>query len=116
MALQALQPFIHHIVYEMASTVKPILLKGGVESFGDIAPAIGDNSREVHMQFEQTALFHSKPSNDYKYTTMQQLGNVVRRGEIWHVTEACREYTHLDGQLANLPPNMILAPDATTPM
>ena len=114
MVLQALQPCVHHIVYEMASTAKPIPLKGGVESLGDVAPAIGDNSREVHMQFEQTTLFHGKPSNDCKYTTAQQLGNVVRRGEIRHVTEACREYAHLDGQLANLPPNTIPAPDAAT--
>ena len=115
MVLQALQPCVHHIVYEMASTPKSIPLKGGAESLGDVVHAISDNSREVHMQFEQMALFHSKPSNDYKYTTMQQLGNVGRRGEIRHVTEACREYVHLDGQLANLPPNMIPAPDATTP-
>ena len=115
MVLQALQPRVHHIVYEMASTAKPIPLKGGVESFGDVAPTIGDNFREVHMQFEQTALFHGKPSNDYKYTTMQQLGNVVRRGEIGNVIEACREYAHLDGQLANLPPNTILTLDAATP-
>ena len=67
------------------------------------------------MQFEQMALFHGKPSNNGKYTTMQQLGNVIRRGEIRHVIEACREYAHLDGQLANLPPNMIPAPDAATP-
>ena len=77
MVLQALQPRVHHIVYEMASTARPIPLKGGVESLGDVAPAIGDNSREVHMQFEQTALFHSKSSNDYKYTTIQQLGNAI---------------------------------------
>ena len=95
MVLQALQPRIHQIVYEMASTTKPIPLKGGVESLGDVAPTIGDNSKEVHMQFEQTALFHGKPSNDCKYTTMQQLGDVVRRGEIWHVIEACREYCTL---------------------
>ena len=116
MVLQALQPRVHHIVYEMASTAKPIPLKGGVESLGDVAPIIGDNSREVHMQYEQTALFHGKPSNDYKYTTMQQLGNVVRRWEIRHVTEACKEYTHLDGQLANLSLNTISAADAATPM
>ena len=64
----------------MASAAKPIPLEGGVESLGDVAPTIGDNSKEVHMQLEQTALFHGKPSNDCKYTTMQQLGNVVRRG------------------------------------
>ena len=29
--------------------------------------------------------------------------------------EACKEYTHLDGQLVNLPPHMLLAPDDTTP-
>ena len=115
MVLQALQPRVHHIVYEMASTTQPIPLKDGVESLGDVAPAIGDNSREVHMQFEQTALLHDKPSNGCKYTTMQQLGKVVSRGEIWHVTEACRKYAYLDGQLANLPPNMIPAPDAATP-
>ena len=115
MVLQALQPRVHHIVYEMASIAKPIPLKGGVEILGDVTPAIGDNSKEVHMQFEQMALFHSKPSNNCKYTTMQQLGNVVSRGEIQHVTEACREYAHLDDQLANLPPNTIPAPDAATP-
>ena len=82
MVLQAVQPHVHHIVYEMTSTAKPIPLKGGVESLGDVAPTIGDNSREVHMQFEQMALFHNEPSNDCKFTTMQQLGNVVRRGEI----------------------------------
>ena len=114
MVLQALQPCVHHIVYEMASTAKPIPLKGGVESLHDVAPIISDNSREVHMQFEQTTSY-GKPSNDCKYTTMQQLGNVVRRGEIWHVTEACREYMHLDDQLENLPPNTIPAPDAATP-
>ena len=102
MVLQVLQPCVHNIVYEMASTAKPIPLKGCVESLGAIAPTITDISREIHMQFEQTALFYSKPSNDYKYATMHQLGNVVRRGETWHVTEACREYAHLDGQLANL--------------
>ena len=115
MVLQALQPRVHHIVYEMASTAEPIPLQGAVESLGDIATAIGDNSREVHMQIEQTALFHGKPGNDCKYTTMQQLGNVVRRGEIWHVIEACKEYTHLDGQLANLPLHTLLAPDDATP-
>ena len=99
----------------MASTVNPISLKGGVESLGDVAPAIGGNSKEVHMQFKQMALLNGKPSNDCKYATMQQLGNVVRRGEIWHVTEACRQYVHLVGQLANLPPNTIPAPDAATP-
>ena len=82
-----------------------------VLSFGDVGPIIGDNSREVHMQFE-TALFHGKPSNDCKYTTMQELGNVTRRGEIRHVTEPFREYAHLDGHLANLPPNTSPAPDA----
>ena len=64
MVLQALQPRVHHIVYEMASTTKPIPLKGGVESLDDVAPAIGDNSSEVHMRFEQMALLHGKPSND----------------------------------------------------
>ena len=115
MVLQALQPRVHHIVYQMASVANPIPLKGGVESLGDVAPIIGDNSREVRMQLEQTALFHGKPSNDCKYTTMQQLGNVVRRGEIRHVTEACSEYAHLDGQLANLPTNMTPTHDAATP-
>ena len=62
MVLQALQPHVHHIVYEMASTMKQIPLKGGVESLGDVAPAIDDNSREVHMQFEQMTLFYGKPS------------------------------------------------------
>ena len=70
--------------------MKPIPLKGGVKSLGDVAPTIGDNSREVHMQFEQTALFYGKPSDDCKYTTMQQLGNVLRRGKIQHVIEACK--------------------------
>ena len=95
--------------------MKPIPLKGGVESLGDIALAIGDNSREVHMQFEQIALLHGKTSNDCMYTTIQQLGNVVRRGEIRPVIESCQEYTHLDDQLANIPLHMLLAPDDATP-
>ena len=40
-----------------------------------VAPTIGDNSREVHMQFEQMALLHGKPSNDYTVhnnTTIRQ--------------------------------------------
>ena len=71
MVLQAIQSCLHDIVYEMASTVEPIPFKGGVESFGDVATAIGDNSREVHMQLEQTALLHGKPSNNCTYTTRQ---------------------------------------------
>ena len=54
MVLQALQPRVHHIVYEMASVaMKPIPLKGGFESLGDVATTIGDNSREVHMQLDK---------------------------------------------------------------
>ena len=64
MVLQAIQSCLHDIVYGMASTVEPIPFKGGVESLGDVATAIGDNSREVHLQLEQMALLHSKPSND----------------------------------------------------
>ena len=97
----------------MASVVGP--LKGDVESLGDVAPTIGDNNKEVHMQFEQMALLHGKPSNDCTYTTIQQLGNDVRRGEIRLVIEPCKEYTHLDGQLANLPPHKLLASDDATP-
>ena len=44
MVLQDIQPCIHDIVCEMASTMKPIHLKGGVENFGNVAPAIGDDS------------------------------------------------------------------------
>ena len=40
MVIQALQPRVHHIVYEMASKAKPIPLKGGVESLGDVAPQL----------------------------------------------------------------------------
>ena len=80
----------------MAFTVKPIPLKGGVESLGNVVSTISDNCREVHMQIEQIALLHGKPSNDYICTTIQQLGNVLRRGEIRPVTKARREYTHLD--------------------
>ena len=29
--------------------------------------------------------------------------------------EACKEYTHLSGQLANLPPHTLLAPNDATP-
>ena len=90
MVLQAIQSCLHDIVYEMASTVEPIPFQGAVECLGDVATAIGDNSREVHMQLEQTALIHDKPSNHCTYTTRQYLGNVVRRGVIWFVTEACR--------------------------
>ena len=32
----------------MASTAEPIPFKGAIESLGDVATAIGDNSREVH--------------------------------------------------------------------
>ena len=64
MVLQAIQSCLHNIVYEMASTMEPIPLKGGAESLGDVATAISDNSKEVHMQLEQTALLHGKPSND----------------------------------------------------
>ena len=71
MVLQAIQSSLHDIVYEMASTAESIPLKGGVESLGDVATAISDNSREVHMQLEQTALLHSKPSNNCTYTTRQ---------------------------------------------
>ena len=66
----------------MASAAKPIPLKGGVESLADVAPTIGDNSREVHMQFKQMALLQGKPSNDCTYTKIQQFGNVIRRGQI----------------------------------
>ena len=71
MVLQAIQSYLHNIVYEMASTVEPIPFKGAVESLGHVATAIGDNSREVHMQLEQTVLLHGKFSNDYIYTTRQ---------------------------------------------
>ena len=56
----------------MASVAKPIPLKGFVESLGDVASAMGDNSMEVHMQFEQMALLDGKPSNDCIYTTTRQ--------------------------------------------
>ena len=73
MVLQAvfspIQSYLHDIVYDMASTAEPIPFKGVVESLGDVATAIGDNSKEVHMQLEQTALLHGKPSNDCTYTT-----------------------------------------------
>ena len=72
-------------------------------------------AKEVHMQFETTALLHGKPSNDYTYTTIQQLGNVLKRGEFWPMMEACKEYMRLGGQLANLPPHMLLAPDVAAP-
>ena len=90
MLLQAIKPRLHNIVYEMAFAVEPILFKGGVEGLGDVATAIGDNGKEVHMQLEQTTLLHGKPSNVYPYTTKQQLGNVLRSGEIKSVIEACR--------------------------
>ena len=95
--------------------MKPTPLKGGVESLGDVAPTISDNSREVHMQLKQMALLHGKPSNDCTYTTIQQLGNVVRRGQSRPVIEACTKYTHVDGQLVNLPPHTLLAPDYASP-
>ena len=90
MILQAIQSCLHNIVYEMASTVEPIPFQGTVESLGDVATTIGDNSREVHMQLEQTVVLRSKPSNDCTYTTRQKLGNVISRGVIWFVTEACK--------------------------
>ena len=67
------------------------------------------------MQFEQMALLHGKPSDDCTYTMIEQLGNIVRRGEIRPMTKASREYTHLDGQLVNLPQHTLLAPDDATP-
>ena len=115
MVLQAIQPSLHDIVYEMESTTKPIPLKGGIESLGNVGPAIGDNSREVHMQIEQMALLCGTLRNDYMYTTLQQLGNIIRRGEIRSMTEACKEYTHLDGQLSHPALHMIPALDAATP-
>ena len=90
MVPQAIQPCLHDIGHEMASKVEPIPLKGGVEGLCDVGSAISDNGREVHMQLEQTALLHGKPSNDGAYTTTQQLGNVLRIGEIRSVTEACK--------------------------
>ena len=98
MVLQAIQSCLHDIVYEMASTTEPIPFQGAVENLGDVATAIGDNNKEVHMQLEQPALLYGKPSNYCIYTTRQYLGNVLRRGVIWFVTEACRQYTHLDDQ------------------
>ena len=90
MVLQVVKPRLPDIVYEIASTAEPIPLKGGVEGLGDVAPTIGDNSKKVHMQLEQTALLHGKPRNDCTYTTTQELGSILRRGEIRSVTKACR--------------------------
>ena len=115
MFLQDIQPCLQYVVYYMASIAKPIPLKAGVESLGNVAPTIGDNSRAVHIHIEQMELLHSKPSNDCTYTTLQQLGNVLRRGEIYPVIEACRENSHLDGQLSHLTSDTIPAPDAPTP-
>ena len=50
MVLQAIQPRLYDIAYEIASTAKSIPLKDGVESRGNVAPTIGDNSREVHIR------------------------------------------------------------------
>ena len=115
MVLQAIQSCLHDIVYEMASTTEPIPFKGGVESLGGIATTVSDNSREVHVQLEQTSLLHGKPSSDYTCTIRQQLGKVLRRGGIWYVTQPCRQYTHLDGQLSHSALHTISAPDAATP-
>ena len=65
MVPQVIQPRLHDIVYEMAPTAKPIPLKRGVESLGDIAPTVGDDCREVHIQLESFTLLLCKPSNDY---------------------------------------------------
>ena len=115
MVLQAIQSCLHNIVYEMASIAEPIPCKSGVDSLGNVATAISENSREVHMQLEQMALLHGKLSNECAYTTRQQLGNVLRRGVIWYVTEACRQYMHLDGQLSHLALHTIPATNAATP-
>ena len=114
MVLQGIQPRLHDIVYEMASTVERIPLRG-VEGLRDVVPPISDNSREVHMQIEQMALLHGQPSNDCTYTKIQQSANIVTRGEIRPTTEACREYTHLDDQLSHLAPDRVPAPDTATP-
>ena len=90
MVLQAIQPHLHDVMYKMASTTEPIPLKSNVEGLGDVAPTIGDNSKGVHMQLEQTVLLYGKPSNDCTHTTTQQLGNVLRNGKIQFVTKACR--------------------------
>ena len=70
MAPQAIQPRLDDIVYEIAATTKPIPLKGGVESLGNIAPTIGGDCKEAHMQTKQLALFQCKSSNNYPYTTI----------------------------------------------
>ena len=72
----------------MAATMKPILLKGGVKSLGNIVHAIGDSCKEVNMQIEQMAFLQCKSSNDYLYTTIQQLGNILRREESQLVIKA----------------------------
>ena len=102
-------------MYEMAPIAESIPLTGAVEGLCDIAPTISDNSKEVHRQLEQTALLHGKPSNDCSYKAKQQLGNVLRSREIRLVVEACRSYTHFDGQLLHLAPYSIPASDAATP-
>ena len=89
----------------MAATIKPIPLKGGVESLGNIASAIGDDCKEVHMQIEQIALLQCKSINIYPYTPMQQLGKTLRRDGSRHVIgEVCREYTQLGDQLPHVAP------------
>ena len=62
MVLEAIQPHLDDIVYEMASTAEPIPLKGVVEGFCDVAPAISNNSKEVHNDYGTVC-------NDYAYTT-----------------------------------------------
>ena len=54
MVLQGIQPRLNDIVYDMAATKKPFPLKGDVESFGNHAPVVDDDCREVHIQNQTT--------------------------------------------------------------
>ena len=115
MVPQAIQPHLDDIVYEMAAIVKPIPLKGVVESLGNIAPAVGDNCKEVHVETKQLALLRCRLSNTCPNTIMQQLGNILRRDKSRHTIEACRECTHLHGQLPHPTPYRILTPATVAP-
>ena len=67
----AINPRLDDIMYEIAAIAKPIPLKGGVETLGNVSPTIGDNWKEVHMEAKQPALLQCKSSNSFPYTIIQ---------------------------------------------
>lgn len=59
-----IQPRLHDIVHQIAATGKNILLQGG-----NMALAVGDDYREVHIQNKQLELVQRTLSNGYAQNT-----------------------------------------------